>query len=156
MEIDQDKMVSVDQRELQKAIRLRASLVSSGSKRLRRLVPESPELVIDVKRITFYSHSSEEELIKRQLLKSERCGKIPVLVMDKDEGTRAYLEVSGLWWGWTLVSQGDVYTIQLVIFEKPAQADLLGEVDQGRIYEMAAGRLASWDGRSCAKGRIAA
>ena len=119
-------------------------------------MPEPSELNLDVKRITFRGCSGEEALIKRRLRNMEDLGKIGVVVMSKDEKTREYLGGNSLWWGWTLVSRGDVYTIQMVVFLKPKKASFLGEADQGSLYELDMADVAPWDGQVHVNARTAA
>ncbi|MFA5853675.1 MAG: hypothetical protein WC866_01175 [Patescibacteria group bacterium] len=148
--------VLINPRELRKSVHLGATLITSGPQHIPALPSTPSELVVEVKRITFHEQPDEQAAIVRQLLRLERNGKTAIIAMTKNAKVRECYDQSLLWWGWTLVARGDVFTVQMVVFPKPARTDLVGEVDQGSVYEVSTSKITPWDGKIHLDDRVAA
>ncbi len=149
-------VVGVNCREFAKVMQLGATIITGGPAYIDTLPPMPSELVLQVAPVTFECSEGERALLMRRLGDLERGNKSAVLAMTKSASARACYATSHLWWGWTLVARDEIYTIQLVVFPKPLRSDLLGEVDQGEVYEIKTEKLLPWDGQNHANRRAAA
>ncbi len=148
--------VDVNYREFGKAMQLGATIITDGPVYIDTLPPAPSELVLQVTPVTFEDPACERALLMRRLNDLEYGKTSAVLAMTKNDAARQCYATSHLWWGWTLVARDEIYTIQLVVFPKPLVADLLGEVDQGEVYEIETKKLLPWDGKNHASRRVAA
>ena len=142
------------QQHIHLAWRLEIPILTVGVDFLGRGSPMLPPGVeVCIERLTFEGDSETEFPLSVCVAELEAEGQTAVLVDKIAESDESLL----FWTGWTAkVRIGQVLAVQRVIFPKPSSDRLLGEVDQGTLYEVRNDHLSPINGTAYIRAAAAA
>ncbi len=137
--------VNVEPVQYKIAIRIGAQIVTGGDGTRAR---EAPKLYLEVRQLNV-RRQVEKEIFLRLNAIEHREG-MAVLVENEES------PIADRVLGWTVAGANPIYRVQLVVFPKPAETAFVGEVAEGKIYEIDPLLVRPWYVRSSRRGRQAA